>query len=324
MNPKVLWRRISPTDFRAMNGNASPHGRGGGAMHIALGVRSDLFPIDDFLNAAGQTDVAISASADPKRIQAAHLAFSGNPRRRGGEWRIRDQYSNRHPAWATSAHFPTSYDASNPPYILIFKIGNSFHARFLLESQLLKLTSAERPKTITSTPTGIGVSPGAFATALQVPGLSRFEEFEIQQNGETGEAFDPANVSDGRKKIIAAVIRRLGQQAFRKKLISAYASRCAVTQCKSLWVLEAAHITPYRGIRTNSVSNGLLLRADVHTLFDLALISIEPSKFVVRVSKLLGGSEYETLDGRSPALPTKATLHPSIAALEYHYRLFHP
>ena len=97
-----------------------------------------------------------------------------------------------------------------------------------------------------------------------------------------------------------------------------------MTQCKSLWVLEAAHITPYRGIRTNSVSNGLLLRADVHTLFDLALISIEPRNFVVRVSKLLGGSEYETLDGRSPTLPSKTALHPSIAALEYHYRLFHP
>lgn len=293
-------------------------------MHIALGVRSDIFPIDDFLNAPGQTDVAISASADPKRIQVAHLAFSGNPRRRGGEWRIRDQFSNRHPAWTTGAHFPNSYDPSNPPYILIFKVGNSFHARFSLEDQLLKLSPTERPKEITSTYTGIGVSPTAFSSAFQVPRLSRFEEFEIQQMGELGEDFDPTNVSDGRKKIIAAVIRRLGQQAFRKKLISAYASRCAVTQCNSLWVLEAAHISPYRGIKTNSVSNGLLLRADVHTLFDLALISIEPSKHVIRVSKLLGGSEYETLDGRSPALPTKAALQPSISALEYHYRLFHP
>jgi len=293
-------------------------------MHIALGVRSDVFPIDDFLNAHGQSDVVISAAADPSRTRVAHLAFSGNPRRRGGEWRIRDQYSNRHPAWTTTAGFPTVYDARNPPYILIFKIGKSFHARSSLESHILALRAADRPKEITSVHTGIGATPPTFVAAFHVPGLSRFDEFLMQQEEERGEAFDPKNISDGRKRIIAAVVRRLGQQAFRRKLLSAYAARCAMTQCKTLWVLEAAHITPYRGLKTNAVSNGLLLRADIHTLFDLALISIEPKKLVVKVSTLLGGSEYEALDGRGPALPSKTALHPSTAALEYHYRLFHP
>lgn len=324
MNPRVLWRRISPTYFRAINGSASPHGRGGSAMHIALGVRTDLFPIDDFLNARGQTDVVISAAADPNRTQVVDLAFSGNPRRRGGEWRIRDQYSNRHPAWATTAGFPTVYDPRNPPYILIFKFGKSFHARFSLESRILSLRAADRPEGISSVHTGIGVAPPAFIATFDVPGPSRFDEFLMQQEEERGEAFDPRNISDGRKRIIAAVIRRLGQQALRRKLISAYAAQCAMTQCKTLLVLEAAHITPYRGLKTNAVSNGLLLRADIHTLFDLALISIEPNKFVVRVSKLLEGSEYEALDGRGPTLPSKTALHPSAAALKYHYHLFHP
>lgn len=293
-------------------------------MHIALGVRTDLFPIDDFLNARGQSDVVISAAADPNRTRVADLAFSGNPRRRGGEWRIRDQYSNRHPAWTTTAGFPTVYDSSNPPYILIFKIGKSFHARSSLESHILALRAADRPNGITSVHTGIGAAPPTFVAAFHVPGLSRFDEFLLQQEEERGEAFDPKNISDGRKRIIAAVVRRLGQQAFRRKLLSAYAAQCAMTRCKTLWVLEAAHITPYRGLRTNAVSNGLLLRADIHTLFDLALISIEPKKFVVKVSTLLEGSEYEALDGRGPALPSKTALHPSTAALEYHYRLFHP
>ncbi len=324
MNPLVLWRRISPTDFRAMNGSASPHGRGGGAMHIALGVRTDLFPIDDFLNARGQSDVDISAAADPTRTRVAHLAFSGNPRRRGGEWRIRDQYSNRHLAWATTAGFPTVYDSSNPPYILIFKIGTSFHARFSLESGILALRAADRPKGMTTVHTGIAAAPPAFVAIFHVPGLSRFDEFLMQQEEERGEVFDPKNIADGRKRIIAAVVRRLGQQAFRRKLLSAYAAQCAMTQCKTPLVLEAAHITPYRGLKTNAVSNGLLLRADIHTLFDLALISIEPKKIVVKVSTLLEGSEYEALDGRGPALPSKTALHPSTAALEYHYRLFHP
>lgn len=320
----VLWRRISPTDFRAMNGNASPHGRGGGAMHIALGVRTDIFPIDDFLNAPGQTDVDIPAAADPRRVQVARLCFSGNPRRRGGEWRICDQYSNRHPAWATAAGFPAAYNASNPPYVLVFKTERSFHARFVLENDILKLPISDRPKGITDVHTGISLAPAAFVTAFGVPSLSRFEEFQIKQEEELGETFDPKNLPDGRKRIIASIIRRLGQQAFRRKLISAYAAQCAMTQCKTIWILEAAHIIPYRGLRTNSVSNGLLLRADVHTLFDLALISIEPRKLVMKVSTLLEGSEYEALDGRRPALPPKTALQPSAAALEYHFRLFHP
>lgn len=320
----VLWRRLSETDFRAINGNASPHGRGGGAMHIVLGVRTDGFPIDEFLNAAGQTEVIISAAADRERTLVAPLAFSGNPGRRGGEWRIRDQYSHRHPAWVVSAGFPTNYDATNPPYVLIFKVGKTFHARFSLERSIYNLGGNIRPKGIFSSYTGIAVASSKLITAFSVPGPTRLEEYQIQEEEELPEAFDPKDLSDGRRRIIAAVIRRLGQQAFRRKLISAYAAQCAVTRCKTLWVLEAAHITPYRGIRTNAVPNGLLLRADVHTLFDLALISIEPSKLVVRVSKLLEGSPYEGFDGRRPTLPTKAALHPSHAALEEHYRLFHP
>jgi hypothetical protein len=324
MTSTVLWRRLSETDFRAINGNASPFGRGGGAMHIALGVRTEQFPIDNFLSTAGQTEAIISAAADRDRTQVAQLAFSGNPKRRGGEWRIRDQHSHRHPAWATTAGFPTTYNAKNPPYILIFKTGKSFQARYSLESELQKLSASRRPKGILSIPTGISAAPPEFVAAFLVLSLSRLEEFQIQEQVETAEAFDPKSISDGRKRILGAVIRRLGQQAFRRKLISAYAAQCTLTQCRTLWVLEAAHISPYRGVRTNAVSNGLLLRADVHTLFDLALIAIEPSKLVVRVSKLLAGSQYEPLDGREPTLPAKTALHPSPAALEYHYRLFHP
>lgn len=324
MTSTVLWRRLSATDFRAINGNASPYGRGGGAMHIALGVRTAQFPIDNFLGASGKTDATISAAADRERTQVGELAFSGNPKRRGGEWRIRDQYSNRHPAWASTAGFPTTYDASDPPYILVFKSGKSFHARLSLESSLKKMSPASRPKGILSNNIGIAIAPHEFVNSLLVPQTSRLDEFEIQRDATVAEEFDPKNISDGRKRIIASVIRRLGQQTFRRKLISAYSGQCALTCCKTPWVLEAAHISPYRGIKTNAVSNGLLLRADVHTLFDLALVAIEPTKLVVRVSKLLEGSMYEALDGKHPVLPAKAALHPSVAALEYHYGLFHP
>jgi len=324
MNSMILWRRLNTTDFKAMNGNASPHGRGGGAMHIALGVRTDQFPIDNFLNAVGRTEVTISAATDSKHGKAADLAFSGNPSRRGGEWRIRDQFSHRHPAWSKMAGFPSKYDPNNPPYILVFKIGKSFHARFLLESDILKLRPSARPKGILSAHSGIAVASPESVAALDIPSVSPLDEFQMQEEESHPEPFDPQNISDGRRRIIGSIIRRLGQQSFRRKLISAYNARCVLTRCKTIWVLEAAHITPYRGVRTNAVVNGLLLRADVHTLFDLALISIEPNKFVARVSTLLEGSHYEELDGRQPTLPKKPAHHPSVAALEYHYRLFRP
>lgn len=324
MKPQVLWRRISPTDFRAMNGNASPHGRGGGAMHISLGVRTDDFPIDDFLDAHGKTEVTISAVAGSKRANVTNLAFSGNPQRRGGEWRIRDQYSNRHPAWAPAAGFPAVYDDKNPPYILLFKIGKTFYARFVLEAEVANLTSAVGARGILGRNTGLGPASPELIKALNVPRVSRIDELLLKQDDEHGEPFDPKNISDGKNRIIAEIVRRLGQQAFRRKLVSAYGAKCAMTQCKTQWVLEAAHIVPYRGLKTNAVSNGLLLRADIHTLFDLGLISVDPKVLKTKVSNILGGSEYEELDNRELSLPSRSSHYPSIAALEYHYSIFHP
>ena len=69
---------------------------------------------------------------------------------------------------------------------------------------------------------------------------------------------------------------RRGQQKFRDKLRVRYKGQCPVTGCKILALLEAAHISPYRGEKDNPSENGLLLRADIHTLFDLNLLGIEP------------------------------------------------
>ncbi|HUZ56031.1 MAG TPA: HNH endonuclease [Streptosporangiaceae bacterium] len=56
-------------------------------------------------------------------------------------------------------------------------------------------------------------------------------------------------------------------------LMAAYSGRCAVTGCTVQAVLEAAHLRPYRGPDSNVTGNGLLLRADIHTLLDLQLLA---------------------------------------------------
>lgn len=129
--------------------------------------------------------------------------------------------------------------------------------------------------------------------------------------------FDPDNVVDGRKEILARVRRRQGQGKFRDDLMSAYGERCAITGCGIKALLEAAHILPYRGPATNHVTNGLLLRADIHTLFDLGLIWIADDG-KVSCHKDLNGTDYADL----PALawPQSKSQKPSLKSLAWHRR----
>jgi putative restriction endonuclease len=69
---------------------------------------------------------------------------------------------------------------------------------------------------------------------------------------------------------------RLGQGAFRVLVTDAYERRCAVTGEKTLPVLEAAHIKPYALNGPHRVSNGILLRSDLHKLFDLGYVTVTP------------------------------------------------
>jgi predicted restriction endonuclease len=70
------------------------------------------------------------------------------------------------------------------------------------------------------------------------------------------------------------------------------------TDCQVLDALEAAHIKPYRGESDNHPENGLLLRADIHTLFDLNLIGIEPKGLQITISKELSqDANYKKLAG---------------------------
>jgi predicted restriction endonuclease len=96
--------------------------------------------------------------------------------------------------------------------------------------------------------------------------------------------------------IKVAIKTRRGQPAFRQALLTEYKGTCCITGCKIEAVLEAAHIIP-NGDETNySVYNGLLLRADVHTLFDLGLLRFNGAG-VAHVDDTLNGSEYYQYEG---------------------------
>ena len=83
-------------------------------------------------------------------------------------------------------------------------------------------------------------------------------------------------LTDQRHKEHRQVARRWDQKEFREAVFSTYAGKCCLTGYSESSALEAAHIMPYMGDQSNLIDNGLLLRVDVHRLFDKFLISINP------------------------------------------------
>jgi len=131
--------------------------------------------------------------------------------------------------------------------------------------------------------------------------------------------------ADERRVVEASRIEREGQGVFRARLLDAYGRRCAITGEHTEPVLDAAHIQPYLGPRSNHVQNGLLLTKEFHALFDRGYVTVTPD-YVVRVSERLkaefrNGRRYYPYDGqRLEQIPDDPRLRPSPAALEWHER----
>jgi hypothetical protein len=102
------------------------------------------------------------------------------------------------------------------------------------------------------------------------------DEGEIEPEYETPD-------SDLRELAWKQIKKRRGQLQFRNVLRQRYGDRCLVTDCNVVAVLEAAHIDPFRVEAHHHPRNGLLLRADIHTLFDLDLLGIEPKEMRVEL-----------------------------------------
>lgn len=117
---------------------------------------------------------------------------------------------------------------------------------------------------------------------------------------------------------IRQVLRRRGQAKFRASLINAYSGRCAISDCDALDALEAGHVAPYSESVNNTISNGLLLRADLHSLFDLGLLGIHPTEMTVLLSPKLAMTSYAGLQGKKIRLPQNAAEHPNAKALRDH------
>jgi putative restriction endonuclease len=115
---------------------------------------------------------------------------------------------------------------------------------------------------------------------------------------------------------------RLGQGAFRVMVTDAYGRRCVVTGERTLPALEAAHIKPFAEGGSHDRTNGLLLRRDIHALFDSGYVTVTPDlKFNVsrRIKEeFKNGRDYYQLHGRPVAPPISLNWRPDIISLTWH------
>ena len=116
---------------------------------------------------------------------------------------------------------------------------------------------------------------------------------------------------------------RLGQGAFRALVTQSYQRRCAFTRERVLPTLEACHIRPAARGGAHALSNGLLLRADVHALFDAGYLGVHPKTMQIQASPRLqddfqNGVEYRELNGKALWSPSPAVERPSQLQLEWH------
>lgn len=106
------------------------------------------------------------------------------------------------------------------------------------------------------------------------------------------------NVDEERERQWISRLKRDGQVEFRAALIDVY-RRCALSGCTTLAALEAAHVRPVSGHGADATTNGILLRADLHKLFDANLLAIDPSTGSVALEESCKADYGDALAGRS-------------------------
>lgn len=116
--------------------------------------------------------------------------------------------------------------------------------------------------------------------------------------------------------------RRLGQGAFRLKVMDGYQRRCAVSGEKTLSILDAAHIRPYAAGSEHEILNGLLLRTDIHKLLARGHVTLTGDlRFAVSdrlKADFDNGKHYYAMQGRGIAAPGTGSAPPSTDTLRWH------
>jgi putative restriction endonuclease len=162
----------------------------------------------------------------------------------------------------------------------------------------------------------------------QEPGASLFQRVQHALSNEAASWDGSMQLGDANAELAdrygapVLVAPRLGQGAFRVMVTDAYERRCAMTGEKVLPVLQAAHIRPFAREGPHRVQNGILLRSDLHTLFDRGYVTVA-SDLRLEVSRRLhedfeNGRDYNALHGNQLRVPASPELRPAGEFLSWH------
>lgn len=124
-----------------------------------------------------------------------------------------------------------------------------------------------------------------------------------------------AKNDDVNNKQLRAILIRQGQGEFRQNLLNAYKERCAITGWAPIEVLDACHIESHSVSGNNETRNGILLRTDLHNLFDRGLLKINHNNFMVEIDVSLEDTKYWSLNNKK----LKSKFKPGVEYLKARY-----
>ncbi len=139
----------------------------------------------------------------------------------------------------------------------------------------------------------------------------------LQQNSVEEKRPVASNPTSDVERQLRNVIKRQGQPRFRAELLRIYGHKCAVSGTNVPDVLEAAHIIPYAEAGINRLECGILLRSDIHTLFDCGLLAID-DEYKVILHPDIQTSEYGKFFGKKINLPQNPAHWPNKESLREH------
>jgi hypothetical protein len=142
----------------------------------------------------------------------------------------------------------------------------------------------------------------------------------VPEEADTNPADTGVSVIEARRRVMREIAMRRGQARFRARLIRRYGAQCQISGCQFPGLVEAAHILAYSASEDNSVGNGVLLRSDLHTLFDLGFLGIDPASLRVALHPALQSAGYAEFEGR--VLFVNSSDGPSRKALADRWKFF--
>ncbi len=167
----------------------------------------------------------------------------------------------------------------------------------------------------------LSIKVGSYGTSLTEDQFQQLISFAGEVTESCGGVTLPTSTIE-LERILREVLRRLGQSTFRESLIEAYGGKCVVTGCDAVDALEAAHIVPYCDSGSSAITHGLLMRADIHTLFDRHLLGVNPTSLIVEIADQLKATSYSELDGVKLQIAADCKASPDNEALKTRWKKF--